>query len=56
MVKWIWAINCCLGSKVAKRVVVKRPRLAVFLNDQTRSQWLGDACRFDAYFQLDHQT
>lgn len=40
-----------LAQQIAKRVVVKRPRLAVFLNDQsTDHQWLGDACRFDAYF------
>ncbi len=40
-----------LAQKVAKRVVVKRPRLAVFLaNQETTHQWLGDACRFDAYF------
>lgn len=41
-----------LARKMAKRVVVKRPRLAVFLDGQkTDHQWLGDACRFDAYFQ-----
>ena len=40
-----------LAQHIAKRVVVKRPRLAVFLNDQSTShQWQGDACRFDAYF------
>ena len=40
-----------LGRKIAKRVIVKRPRLAVFLNDcEPSHQWLGDACRFDAYF------
>jgi 16S rRNA (guanine1516-N2)-methyltransferase len=40
-----------LAQHIAKRVVVKRPRLAVFLNDQpTHHQWQGDACRFDAYF------
>lgn len=40
-----------LARQIAKRVVVKRPRLAVFLNDQaTDHQWQGDACRFDAYF------
>ena len=40
-----------LARQLAKRVVVKRPRLAVFLNDQvTDHQWQGDACRFDAYF------
>lgn len=41
-----------LAQQVAKRVVVKRPRLAVFLAGQeTTHQWQGDACRFDAYFQ-----
>ena len=41
-----------LAQQVAKRVIVKRPRHAVFLNHQTPDhQWLGDACRFDAYFQ-----
>ena len=46
-----------VAQQIAKRVVVKRPRLAVFLNDQQPdTQWQGDACRFDAYFQLDHQT
>ena len=40
-----------LAQQIAKRVVVKRPRLAVFLNQQaTDHQWQGDACRFDAYF------
>jgi len=40
-----------LAQQIAKRVVVKRPRLAVFLNNQvTYHQWQGDACRFDAYF------
>ncbi|MBJ9985938.1 class I SAM-dependent methyltransferase [Acinetobacter sp. S40] len=42
-----------LAQQVAKRVIVKRPRHAIFLNAQTPDhQWLGDACRFDAYFQL----
>lgn len=41
-----------LAQQVAKRVVVKRPRLAVFLaNQEPQHQWQGDACRFDAYFQ-----
>ena len=41
-----------LAQKVARRVVVKRPRLAVFLaNIEPQHQWQGDACRFDAYFQ-----
>lgn len=43
-----------LAQKIAKRVVVKRPRLAVFLADAVPDhQWQGDACRFDAYFQLE---
>ncbi|RKG32108.1 class I SAM-dependent methyltransferase [Acinetobacter tianfuensis] len=43
-----------LAQKIAKRVVVKRPRLAVFLADAAPNhQWQGDACRFDAYFQLE---
>lgn len=41
------------AHKVAKRVIVKRPRHAIFLNHVTPDhQWLGDACRFDAYFNL----
>ncbi len=41
-----------LAQKVAKRVVVKRPRLAVYLAGlEPDHQWQGDACRFDAYFQ-----
>ncbi len=40
------------AKKVAQRVIVKRPRYAVFLNDEPpQHQWLGDACRFDGYFQ-----
>jgi len=40
-----------LAKTIAKRVIVKRPRHAVFLaNQQPDHQWLGDACRFDAYF------
>lgn len=40
-----------LAQQIAKRAVVKRPRLAVFLNNQQPDhQWQGDACRFDAYF------
>lgn len=43
-----------LAQKIAKRVVVKRPRLAVFLAEkEPNHQWQGDACRFDAYFQHD---
>lgn len=41
-----------LAQKIGKRVVVKRPRLAVFLaGKEPNHQWSGDACRFDAYFQ-----
>ncbi|MEQ1345454.1 class I SAM-dependent methyltransferase [Acinetobacter seifertii] len=41
-----------LAKKVAKRVIVKRPRHAIFLaNQEPAHQWQGDACRFDAYFQ-----
>nr|WP_171263415.1 class I SAM-dependent methyltransferase [Acinetobacter sp. ANC 4648] len=40
-----------LAIQLAKRVIVKRPRLAVYLAERTPDhQWLGDACRFDAYF------
>ncbi len=40
-----------LAKKIAKRVIVKRPRHAVYLAEQhPHHQWLGDACRFDAYF------
>lgn len=40
-----------LAQQISKRVVVKRPRHAVFLNaQQPDHQWQGDACRFDAYF------
>ncbi|ENX34372.1 UPF0341 protein [Acinetobacter colistiniresistens] len=40
-----------LATQIAKRVIVKRPRHAVYLADQAPDhQWLGDACRFDAYF------
>ena len=40
-----------LAKTIAKRVIVKRPRHAVFLDQQQPNhQWLGDACRFDAYF------
>ncbi|EOR05724.1 class I SAM-dependent methyltransferase [Acinetobacter genomosp. 15BJ] len=40
-----------LAQQIAKRVIVKRPRHAVYLADQAPDhQWLGDACRFDAYF------
>ncbi len=46
-----------LAQAIAKRVVVKRPRLAVFLNDQQPDhQWQGDACRFDAYFQSQNDS
>lgn len=40
-----------LAQHAAKRVVVKRPRHAPALANQTpHHQWMGDACRFDAYF------
>ena len=36
-----------------KRVIVKRPKHATFLDGQTPNhQWQGDAIRFDAYFQM----
>lgn len=42
-----------LAQQIASRVVVKRPKHAVFLNEQQPDhQWQGDACRFDAYFQI----
>ena len=41
-----------LAMNVAKRVVVKRPRLAEPLAGiEPAHRWLGDACRFDGYFQ-----
>jgi len=41
-----------LAINVAKRVVVKRPRLAEPLAGiEPAHRWLGDACRFDGYFQ-----
>ncbi len=41
-----------LAMQVANRVVVKRPRLANPLADiEPAHRWLGDACRFDGYFQ-----
>lgn len=40
-----------LAQQVAKRVIVKRPRLAIYLNQQQPDhEWVGDACRFDGYF------
>lgn len=42
-----------VAKPLAKRVIVKRPRHAVYLNnDKPQHQWLGDACRFDAYFKI----
>lgn len=42
-----------LAKPIAKRIIVKRPRLAVCLANQLPNhQWLGDACRFDAYFSI----
>lgn len=44
-----------LAQQIAKRVIVKRPRLAVYLAGlEPQHQWQGDACRFDAYFQIEH--
>ena len=41
------------ARQIAPRVVVKRPRHAQFLtSDVPQHQWQGDACRFDAYFQV----
>lgn len=41
------------AQHVATRVIVKRPKLAVYLADMKPDhQWLGDACRFDAYFKV----
>lgn len=51
MEKWIWVIICELAKKVAKRVIVKRPRHAVFSKSRASPSVAGDACRFDAYFQ-----
>ncbi|MFB2587321.1 class I SAM-dependent methyltransferase [Acinetobacter sp. c1-l78] len=43
-----------LAQAKSKRVIVKRPRHAEALNQQMpQHQWLGDAVRFDGYFQLD---
>ncbi|MEC7119073.1 MAG: class I SAM-dependent methyltransferase [Pseudomonadota bacterium] len=40
------------ARQAAPRVIVKRPKLAPVLADQPPDhQWLGDACRFDGYFQ-----
>lgn len=37
----------------SSRVIVKRPKHAVFLADQVpQHQWQGDACRFDGYFKI----
>lgn len=45
-----------LARQVGRRVIVKRPRHAPTLtNDIPHNQWLGDACRFDGYFQPDLQ-
>ena len=42
-----------LARHKARRVVVKRARHAPFLDQQKPDvQWLGDACRFDGYFQV----
>lgn len=40
-----------LAQQVARRVIVKRPRLAIYLNHQQPDhEWVGDTCRFDGYF------
>ena len=45
-----------LARQVGRRVIVKRPRHASTLTtDIPHNQWLGDACRFDGYFQPDLQ-
>lgn len=42
-----------LAKSKVKRVIVKRPKHATFLDGQTPNhQWQGDAIRFDAYFQI----
>lgn len=41
-----------LAQKISPRVIVKRPKYAIFLNNQEpQHQWLGESSRFDAYFQ-----
>lgn len=46
-----------LATVKAERVIVKRPKLAVFLDGQEpQHQWLGDACRFDGYFNHTSMT
>lgn len=41
-----------LAQAVAPRVIVKRPKLAPTLTtEHPKHQWIGDACRFDGYFQ-----
>jgi 16S rRNA (guanine1516-N2)-methyltransferase len=41
-----------LAREAANRVIVKRPRLAEPLRRiEPDHRWLGDACRFDGYFQ-----
>ncbi len=46
-----------VARQLASRVIVKRPRHAPTLTaDIPQHQWLGDACRFDGYFQPDLQT
>lgn len=46
-----------VARAVAQRVIVKRPKLAVYLAEhQPDHQWVGDACRFDAYFSPVHVT
>lgn len=41
-----------LAQQLAGRVIVKRPRHAPTLSSAVpQHQWIGDACRFDGYFQ-----
>lgn len=41
-----------LAQSIAARVIVKRPKLAPTLTAELpKHQWVGDACRFDGYFQ-----
>jgi 16S rRNA (guanine1516-N2)-methyltransferase len=40
------------AQAIAPRVIVKRPKLAPPLSHELpQHQWVGDACRFDGYFQ-----
>lgn len=39
-------------SKKPKRLVVKRPRLSVFLGEKPSTQYIGKSTRYDVYFSL----